>query len=368
MKKTKIYSIQYSILLFLLSLIFLHSNVNALQKTTRIALVNPNLGGLENLIHLVENNIIDLPNPEFIAVVYSESRRDYAAMENFLTKEDHPYITLRKVDGMLTEDNLFQNNPCTEQFYQIFRDTDSAFFLGGDDISPSIYHQKTRTLTGITDLYRHYFEISFLFHLIGGSRNEEVIPFLEEDRDYAIIGFCLGMQSMNVAAGGAMFQDIPRDIYDLEYVEDVLALDSDKQHRNYHRNLYPLEDVMWQHFHRIHFVDDSFILDELGMKSDIQPRVLSSHHQAVKSLGKGFRIDATSLDGKVIEMIRHEQYPNVIGVQFHPEFHELYDHAAPERKISIDDTSAQNMFQRLQGDNSPLFHKNLWHYINKIFR
>ncbi|MEZ4908152.1 MAG: gamma-glutamyl-gamma-aminobutyrate hydrolase family protein [Saprospiraceae bacterium] len=47
--------------------------------------------------------------------------------------------------------------------------------------------------------------------------------------------------------------------------------------------------------------------------------VVSSHHQAVKNIGKGLDIVATSMDGKSLMLI-HKKYRNVIGVQFHPGF------------------------------------------------
>lgn len=42
------------------------------------------------------------------------------------------------------------------------------------------------------------------------------------------------MQTMNVATGGTLIQDIPSEIYKLQYVEDVLKLDPARLHRNYH--------------------------------------------------------------------------------------------------------------------------------------
>jgi putative glutamine amidotransferase len=46
--------------------------------------------------------------------------------------------------------------------------------------------------------------------------------------------------------------------------------------------------------------------------------VSSTHHQAVKALGKNLRVNARSPDG-VVEGIELPAHPNVIGVQWHPE-------------------------------------------------
>ena len=60
-----------------------------------------------------------------------------------------------------------------------------------------------------TDLFRHLFEAPFLFHLTGGTRNSAFSPFLEEKSEYVVIGFCLGIQTMNVAAGGTLSRVSP---------------------------------------------------------------------------------------------------------------------------------------------------------------
>jgi putative glutamine amidotransferase len=46
--------------------------------------------------------------------------------------------------------------------------------------------------------------------------------------------------------------------------------------------------------------------------------VCSTHHQAVKDLGKDLRVSARSADG-LVEGIELLGYPKVIGIQWHPE-------------------------------------------------
>jgi GMP synthase-like glutamine amidotransferase len=50
-------------------------------------------------------------------------------------------------------------------------------------------------------------------------------------------------------------------------------------------------------------------------------RVVSIHHQAIKALGRGLRVEATSADDGLIEAARLETKPYVLGLQWHPEFH-----------------------------------------------
>lgn len=84
--------------------------------------------------------------------------------------------------------------------------------------------EKTRFITTeIIEQIRHW-EISFMVHLIGGSQNHEVTPLLEQNPDFTIMGICLGMQIMNIAAGGSLYQDIPAQIYGVEFCEEIATL------------------------------------------------------------------------------------------------------------------------------------------------
>ena len=56
-------------------------------------------------------------------------------------------------------------------------------------------------------------------------------------------------------------------------------------------------------------------------------RVNSIHHQAVKALGKDLVVEALSVPDAIIEAIRWNGPGYLVGVQWHPEFH---DPANPE--------------------------------------
>src|SRR5690606_40614006 len=73
-------------------------------------------------------------------------------------------------------------------------------------IPPGVYGEEN-TLSVITDPQRHYFETTFLFQLLGGFWNEDFKPFLNEKPKYMVTGFCLGMQTMNVATGGTRSEE-----------------------------------------------------------------------------------------------------------------------------------------------------------------
>jgi putative glutamine amidotransferase len=358
------------LLLALLSVSFFHCQhpyEEIDKEKTRIIIVNPHAGYLNSFIYLIENEIINIHDLELTCVIYARANNDYDNLTKLLEQDDYSYIHIKKIDGDLDRDVLFQENSCSQYFYDIFKESDGILFLGGDDLSPSIYEQKTSLLTNTNNPYRHYFELSFLFHLLGGSQNNDFKPYLEENPDYVIYGFCLGVQIMNVATGGTLYQDIPSEIYGLEYIEDVLSLDRDLQHSSYLKRLLPVENLMLNHFHRIKLTEDQFFIKKLKLNPEDQPLVCSSHHQALKDLGKGFRIIATSVDGKVIEAVEHKKYKNVIGVQFHPEFSFLYNPAGEKYKPTPDDNELISIYELLIRQNDLLFHKKFWDYFSKLF-
>lgn len=339
------------------------------QDATTIVLVNPSLGNIKSFIYFLDNKIIDLDNVELIGIYYKKARRDITRPKKFLEENQYPFIHLKEVDGDLNEKNLFQENSFSKGFYEIFKESDGIVFFGGPDFPPSIYDQKTSLLTNISDPHRHYYELSFLFHLLGGSQDDSFRPYLEEDPGYVVWGFCLGMQTINVAAGGSLYQDIPSDIYGLKYVEDVLKLKKDQLHRNYWRKISIDKEIMGSNLHNIQFTRDFTLPRNLKIDKNDQPLVYSSHHQAVKDLGKGFLVAATSLDGKVIEVIVHQKYKNVVGLQFHPEVTAIYDsNSSRKYKMVPDDIEVYTFFEIMQKENSLRFHHNLWNYFGRCFQ
>jgi putative glutamine amidotransferase len=222
-------------------------------------------------------------------------------------------------------------------------------------------------LSSVTTPKRHLFELSFLFHLLGGYQDTTYIPLLEKNPSYIVIGFCLGMQTLNVATGGSMVQDIPSEIYGLKYVEDVLSLENNQIHRNYWQALHPEDDMCAANFHQIRAVSDHpFFTADMWLPQE-HPFVYSAHHQAVKKPGKNITIVATSMDGKIVEIIAHKKYRNVIGVQFHPEVAALYQPHGEKLKWTPDDSQPHSYYDALIEKKSLDFHKKFWQKINERY-
>ena len=362
-------------ILYLLLTIFILSQFNSCEQISqkiesekiRIVLVHPHAWYLESLVYLVENKIIDIPNLEFQAVFYDRVPDRFESASEFIKSSGIDFVSLTEINGQLNRDNLFKKNDLSDEFYEIFENSSGILFLGGADIPPATYSNKTNLLTSITTPNRHLFELSFLFHLFGGNQNREFKSYLEESPEYVIYGFCLGMQTMNTSNGGTLLQDIPSEVYGHAFVEDVLDADRNTMHRNYWTNLSTDADLNYHNFHQIHLMPGQFFIDKLKMSEDKQPFVCSSHHQAAAEIGPDFNVAATSVDGKIVEAIHHKKYPNVLGVQFHPEFSTLYDPESPNLKFSPTDSVSITEYEVLKKKNSLEFHLKFWQYFSALF-
>ena len=161
---------------------------------------------------------------------------------------------------------------------------DAILIQGGIDITPSFYGEEPLPELDITCKKTDEFIL-------------EVIKVARE-RKMPILGICKGMQLINVAFGGTIYQD-------LKYA----GLDS-KSHRQ-------SEDTITDTFHSINVEKNSLLAKLIPNKEKLN--VNSYHHQAVKDLGRDLRIDAKADDG-IIEAISFDGNAQwILGVQFHPE-------------------------------------------------
>ena len=117
-----------------------------------------------------------------------------------------------------------------------------------------------------------------------------------------VFGVCRGLQLLNVAFGGTLYQDIATQRPQALVHRDAAIYD--------------------QHFHEIDLVAGTNLAALYPQISSA--RVNSVHHQGIKDLAPGFEIEARCRDDGLIEAIRckrgaGESY--VAAVQWHPEFH-----------------------------------------------
>lgn len=112
-----------------------------------------------------------------------------------------------------------------------------------------------------------------------------------------VLGICLGLQVLNVALGGSLYQDIPTQIPSAV------------------KHSFPITtpESRWVIAHTVIAKEGSLIHQLSGLEISVN----SFHHQAIKRLAPGLHITATAPDG-VPEAIEHDSFP-LLAVQWHPE-------------------------------------------------
>ncbi len=298
-----------------------HGQIN----DTVLAMCRPTVRQIKNIQVLYEKNLITLDHMRLICIYHEDELTDYQPAYEYVNTNKLTWISFHPIKHHVPVTDLFKKNKWSKQFEEIFYSTDGIIFTGGSDIPPTIYGEENNLLTVADTPTRTMYELSFLFHLVGGSRNPEFVPLLEKRQNYPILAICLGAQTLNVAAGGTLYQDIPSQVYNLETVEQVLSLETDQVHSStYTRALHPTVKDLAPAFHQIKLKKNSIFVQEMKMRKKDTPLVLTSHHQAIKKLGKDLYVTGTSMDKKIIEAVEHKKYKNVLGVQFHPEPYSLY--------------------------------------------
>lgn len=189
----------------------------------------------------------------------------------------------------------------------ILRHMDGLILQGGADLSPTSYGERPLQERWSGDRMRDDYETALIRSAM---RNN--VP---------VLGICRGLQMINVALGGSLYQDIGTQLPQARVHRDA---------QEYDRN-----------FHRIR-IEAGSLLERIyaGVRD---ATIVSVHHQAIKEAGRGLTVEAVSTDDTIIEAVRltdrdaafeflsygghpagdfkDRDVPWVFGVQWHPEFH-----------------------------------------------
>ena len=157
---------------------------------------------------------------------------------------------------------------------------DAVLLTGGPDVEPERYGESPHPTVYGTDSHVDGFEMALCRAALA--------------TDTALLAICRGVQVLNVALGGSLWQDIATDpgvdphgrpgVADGELV------------------------------HTVNIVAGSQLAAIMGTQT---PLVSCHHHQALRRLGDGLTVTATAVDG-TIEAVELGDRP-VIAVQWHPE-------------------------------------------------
>jgi putative glutamine amidotransferase len=171
-----------------------------------------------------------------------------------------------------------------EDLKQLSQDLDGFLFTGGPDVHPFLFGEETQAHCGNVSPARDQMEISLL-------------PMIMELQK-PILGICRGIQVLNIALGGNIWQDIPSQV----------TRDFPLAHSQPFSYDMPCHTVA---------LTEGSLLAQISESSSIE--VNSMHHQAVKDLAPGLIASAYSTD-YLIEALEMPDYPFFIGVQWHPEY------------------------------------------------
>jgi len=161
---------------------------------------------------------------------------------------------------------------------------------GGEDVDPSHYREKPSTDTLKVSDERDRFELPL------------VRAFWNQKRP--ILAVCRGLQTLNVALGGTLYQDLAQFPHALEHRRDG---------NKYART------------HAVRIMPDSQLANILGTD---EFTVNTSHHQMIKDIAEGLRAVAWSAPDGIIEAVEPADERPVLAVQWHPE---MMDDAATDR-------------------------------------
>lgn len=330
--------------------------------SVRLVIFNPETFNIRALATLRKNGLFDIPGLTVVGVYHVKQTDNFADSRKYVQENGLDWFKFHEVAADISEPVLFRKNACTPEYELILRKADGVIFFGGPDIPPAVFGEKTNLLTDITDPYRHWFEASAVFHLLGGSQDDKFVPLLDARPGFPVLGICLGHQTLNVGTGGTLVQDIWSELYAQTAVEDIIALGPEQWHNNPYRRLFPQDKLIGYNFHSLQLGSGSLFLKTMGFQPSDHPRILSSHHQAVEKMGKGLVAVASSRDGKVVEAVEHKKYPHVLGVQFHPEHPLLFDAEPRHRQKPGDPPTSFHAI--LEGTPPSLeFNKRIWSWF-----
>jgi putative glutamine amidotransferase len=176
-----------------------------------------------------------------------------------------------------------------ETLRAIYERTDGILIPGGVDVDPATFGEKPRERLGRIDPARDRVEI-------------QLVKWAVED-DKPLLGLCRGLQVINVALGGTLYQDL-----ETEYPNAIK------------------HDYFPNHgYSRDHLAHDVAVQAGSRMRhalADAAVPVNSMHHQGIKALATRLSASAVAPDG-LIEAAESTSESYIVGVQWHPEVFEL---------------------------------------------
>jgi putative glutamine amidotransferase len=175
--------------------------------------------------------------------------------------------------------------PSLQDLDQLYQTLDGIIFSGGSDLDPALFEEDAHETTYGIDPERDGFDLVAVREAVA--------------RDIPMLGICRGIQSINVALGGTLLQDI---------ASSVPNAIPHRQHG--------LGKSQHETSHTVTIQESNNLLRQIHGMSEIETN--SYHHQAVKRPAANLEVIATTSDG-IIEAMWHPGMRFGLAVQWHPE-------------------------------------------------
>ncbi len=181
----------------------------------------------------------------------------------------------------ITQDGMLDRSAVRLRDYA--QHLDGLVLQGGADVNPMAYGETAIRPEWSGDRTRDMYEMELLFE------------FLESRKP--VLGICRGAQLINVAMGGSLYQDIETQIPD---------------------SIVHVADTYDRHTHEL-VLEEGGLLEKLLGEAP-QRKVISIHHQGIRTLGRELVVEARAAGDGMIEAIRGSGRSFLLGLQWHPEF------------------------------------------------
>jgi len=210
---------------------------------------------------------------------YGDKKRKYPTAYAFDYLKKNYYEAVERSGGVPV---VLPNTRRTELVDKFLSIVDGLMISGGNDVDPEFYGERKKTNNLSLTRERDFFEIA----LVKKAKVKRV----------PILAICRGMQLVNVALGGSLYQDFS---FEKKFSDHTLEGSA-----CYHKR------------HPVIIQKESRLFQIIGKKKIM---VNTSHHQMVKKIAPRFVVSAWSEKDKVIEAIEPEDDHFLLCVQWHPE-------------------------------------------------
>lgn len=222
--------------------------------------------------------------------IISASHLSGGIIQKFSTSEY--YVKAAAAAGAMPVLIPFTSEMSTEDIDRYIDALDGFIFPGGGDFDSSWFGEEM-----LPGLEPSEYDMEFQVNAVYMAKKAVL-------SNKPVVGICLGMQLLNIAFGGSLYQDIPMQV----------------KSNIRHSNKVTVPEDRWKEVHSVKLEKDCLLrkISCCGSEEDEGILMVNSfHHQAVKDVAAGFKAAAVAEDG-IIEAIEYEN-GKVIGTQWHPE-------------------------------------------------